>query len=106
MVEAGRRHYYRPELDLLRFGAFLLVFLSHVAPGDVAFYGQIHIPRPIRRHTPLARLARICAGLAVTIAVAACSYLFLERPFLRLKDRFAHIATAPQPVRISTAISG
>ena len=46
-------------------------------------------------HDPLARLGRIGAALAVTIAVAACSYRFLEQPFLRLKARFAHIATVP-----------
>jgi peptidoglycan/LPS O-acetylase OafA/YrhL len=44
---AGRSRYYRPELDLLRFFAFLLVFLSHVVPGDVAFYEQSHVPLPI-----------------------------------------------------------
>ena len=47
MFEAGRRRYYRPELDLLRFFAFLLVFLSHVVPGDVAFYEQMYVPRPV-----------------------------------------------------------
>jgi len=36
--------YYRPELDLLRLFAFSLVFLSHVAPGDEAFYAQLRIP--------------------------------------------------------------
>ncbi|MBS0417005.1 MAG: acyltransferase [Proteobacteria bacterium] len=46
---AGSSRYYRPELDLLRFFAFLLVFLSHVVPGDVAFYEQSHIPLPIGR---------------------------------------------------------
>jgi len=30
---------------------------------------------------------------AMTIAVASLSYRFLEKPFLRLKDRFAHIKT-------------
>ena len=45
VIDAGRSRYYRPELDLLRFGAFLLVFLSHVVPGDVAFFAQMHIPR-------------------------------------------------------------
>jgi peptidoglycan/LPS O-acetylase OafA/YrhL len=57
-------------------------------------------------HAPLARLARTCAALAVTIAVAACSYRFLEQPFLRLKNRFTHIVTVPEPVRISTVVSG
>lgn len=41
--------YYRPELDVLRFGAFFLVFLSHVVPGDAAFYAQARIPAAIAR---------------------------------------------------------
>jgi peptidoglycan/LPS O-acetylase OafA/YrhL len=30
--------YYRPELDVLRFFAFFLVFLSHTVPGDAPFW--------------------------------------------------------------------
>jgi peptidoglycan/LPS O-acetylase OafA/YrhL len=30
------RSFYRPELDILRFSAFLLVFLSHINPGDAS----------------------------------------------------------------------
>ena len=36
--------YYRPELDVLRFFAFFMVFLSPVVPGDVAFFTEAHIP--------------------------------------------------------------
>lgn len=36
--------FYLPELDLVRFGAFLLVFLSHVVPGEPEFYRQAGIP--------------------------------------------------------------
>jgi len=35
-----QRRYYRPELDVLRFFAFFLVFLSHTVPGDGAFWRQ------------------------------------------------------------------
>jgi peptidoglycan/LPS O-acetylase OafA/YrhL len=42
-----RRRYYRPELDVLRLFAFFLVFMSHVAPGDEAFYAQAHIPQGV-----------------------------------------------------------
>jgi peptidoglycan/LPS O-acetylase OafA/YrhL len=38
------QRYYHPELDVLRFFAFLMVFLSHVVPGDAAFYEHAHIP--------------------------------------------------------------
>jgi peptidoglycan/LPS O-acetylase OafA/YrhL len=41
------RRYYRPELDVLRFFAFFLVFLSHTVPGDPAFWAK----------TPLAETA-------------------------------------------------
>jgi len=44
-ADGGR--YYRPELDLLRFVAFLLVFLSHVVPGDETFFTGLHVPRPV-----------------------------------------------------------
>jgi peptidoglycan/LPS O-acetylase OafA/YrhL len=40
----GKQRYYRPELDVLRFFAFSMVFISHVVPGDVAFFAQAHIP--------------------------------------------------------------
>ena len=46
-LDTGARRYYRPELDVLRFVAFLLVYLSHVVPGDEAFFTQLHIPRQI-----------------------------------------------------------
>jgi peptidoglycan/LPS O-acetylase OafA/YrhL len=41
--------YYRPELDVLRFFAFFLVFLSHVVPGDIAFFAQAHIPSSVAK---------------------------------------------------------
>src|SRR6184192_530318 len=36
--------YYRPELDVLRCFAFLMVFASHTVPGDQSFFRQAHIP--------------------------------------------------------------
>jgi peptidoglycan/LPS O-acetylase OafA/YrhL len=47
VVAAEVRRYYRPELDLLRFLAFFMVFLSHVVPGDEAFFAQAHVPASI-----------------------------------------------------------
>jgi peptidoglycan/LPS O-acetylase OafA/YrhL len=41
------QRYYRPELDVLRFFAFLMVFLSHVIPGDFGFFAQAHIPSSV-----------------------------------------------------------
>jgi peptidoglycan/LPS O-acetylase OafA/YrhL len=37
-TDGAPRRYYRPELDVLRFFAFFLVFLSHTVPGDEAFW--------------------------------------------------------------------
>jgi len=45
-------------------------------------------------HDPLPRVVRICGALAATTLVAACSYRFLEHPFLRLKARFSPVPTA------------
>jgi len=36
-----------------------------------------------------------CTGLAITIAMAAVSYRFLESPFLRLKERLAYVTSRP-----------
>ncbi|MGC2635838.1 MAG: acyltransferase [Acidobacteriaceae bacterium] len=39
--------------------------------------------------------ARIGLSFALTVLMAALSYNFLERPFLKLKDRFAHVSSRP-----------
>jgi peptidoglycan/LPS O-acetylase OafA/YrhL len=53
--QGGR--YYRPELDVLRFFAFFMVFLSHVVPGDEAFFRNAHVPPKV-------------AGFVVTVAAS------------------------------------
>jgi peptidoglycan/LPS O-acetylase OafA/YrhL len=45
MAHAQRR-FYQPELDGLRFYAFLGVFLFHTMPGKAAFYRGFHLPMP------------------------------------------------------------
>jgi len=45
MAHAQRR-FYQPELDGLRFYAFLGVFLFHTMPGKAAFYRGLHLPMP------------------------------------------------------------
>jgi peptidoglycan/LPS O-acetylase OafA/YrhL len=40
----AQQRYYRPELDVLRFFAFFLVFLSHVVPGDPVLFEQAYLP--------------------------------------------------------------
>jgi peptidoglycan/LPS O-acetylase OafA/YrhL len=41
-----QRHFYQPELDGLRFYAFLGVFICHTLPFDGAFYRRLHLPIP------------------------------------------------------------
>jgi len=38
--------FYQPELDGLRFYAFLGVFIFHTLPGQAAFYRGLHLPLP------------------------------------------------------------
>ena len=42
---AGRR-FYQPELDGLRFYAFLGVFVCHTLPFEASFYHGLHLPMP------------------------------------------------------------
>jgi peptidoglycan/LPS O-acetylase OafA/YrhL len=41
-----RRRFYQPELDGLRFYAFLGVFVCHTLPFDGALYSRFHLPLP------------------------------------------------------------
>jgi peptidoglycan/LPS O-acetylase OafA/YrhL len=41
-----QRRFYQPELDGLRFYAFLGVFVCHTLPFDGAFYRRFHLPIP------------------------------------------------------------
>jgi peptidoglycan/LPS O-acetylase OafA/YrhL len=42
----AQRRFYQPELDGLRFYAFLGVFICHTLPFDGAFYRRFHLPIP------------------------------------------------------------
>jgi peptidoglycan/LPS O-acetylase OafA/YrhL len=80
--------YYRPELDLLRFFAFVLVYLSHVVPGDVAFFTGIHVPWLFARG-----FIALSAGGAwgVDLFFALSSYL-ITTILLREQQQFGRIA--------------
>jgi peptidoglycan/LPS O-acetylase OafA/YrhL len=45
-VAHTQRRFYQPELDGLRFYAFLGVFICHTLPFDGAFYRRFHLPIP------------------------------------------------------------
>ena len=47
--DASQPRYYRPELDVLRFAAFLMVFLSHVVPGDQVLFERAGVPSSLAR---------------------------------------------------------
>src|SRR3954469_14437430 len=49
MIQSDQQRFYLPELDLLRFFAFLMVFSSHAVPGEESFYSQLHIPGPLAK---------------------------------------------------------
>jgi peptidoglycan/LPS O-acetylase OafA/YrhL len=84
-IESARRstaRFYHPELDVLRFFAFLMVFLHHAFPHDPVFWTKLGVPLP---------LAHVLAGIGATGAFGVSlffvlsSYLITEL-LLREKD--------------------
>ena len=45
--------------------------------------------------SPIRVAGQSAISLAITIALAAASYRWLETPFLRWKERFAHVQSRP-----------
>jgi len=79
-------------------GRGVLAYLGRISYGLYVFHFMfIEAFGVASAHDPLSRFVRIGAAFITTTAVAACSYRFLEQPFLRLKCRFTHISTAPLP---------
>jgi peptidoglycan/LPS O-acetylase OafA/YrhL len=76
-----RVSFYRPELDVLRFGAFLLVFLHHALPHVAAGYLAAGISKPAA--SVLAGIAR-AGALGVDLFFALSAYLITE---LLLRER-------------------
>ena len=70
MQRSGPPRYYRPELDVLRFFAFFMVFLSHVVPGDEAFFGQLHVP-PAVAHLLIGMAAGGAFGVDLFFALSS-----------------------------------
>lgn len=44
VLPRGSKSFYRPELDCLRFFAFLAVFVHHTMPREIDFYKAHHLP--------------------------------------------------------------
>jgi peptidoglycan/LPS O-acetylase OafA/YrhL len=77
-------HYYRPELDVLRFVAFSLVFVHHVTHRNPEGFGP-----KFRWAVPAAAFANGC-GFGVALFFTLSAYLICEL-LLREKDRSATI---------------
>ena len=61
--------FYHPELDVLRFFAFLMVFLHHAFPHDPGFWTKLGIPLP---------LAHVLAGIGATGAFGVSLFFVLS----------------------------
>lgn len=71
--------------------ARLTRYLGRISFGLYVFHLlAIHV---VQLFEPKETLSLAIAGLLLTIGAAACSYRFLEEPFLRMKDRFSVIET-------------
>jgi peptidoglycan/LPS O-acetylase OafA/YrhL len=81
-TRSSSARFYHPELDVLRFFAFLMVFLHHAFPHDPAFWTKLGVPNAI---------AEVLAGtgatgaFGVSVFFVLSSYLITEL-LLREKD--------------------
>jgi peptidoglycan/LPS O-acetylase OafA/YrhL len=76
-----------------------LVYLGRISYGLYVFHGlsfAVILTIIPLHHPSLAQfLMQIGTILLLTVLLASLSYRFLESPFLRLKDRFAYVKSAP-----------
>lgn len=73
-----------------------LVYLGRISYGLYVFHLTFVMLFDVSNtHEPVDRVIRIVLSLLATIATAAVSYHLLERPFLRWKERFAHVQSRP-----------
>jgi peptidoglycan/LPS O-acetylase OafA/YrhL len=79
--------FHHPELDVLRFFAFVFIFLHHSFPHETAFYGNLHIAPVLA--SALATLA-ISGAFAVDLFLLISAYLVTEL-FIRERALRGHI---------------
>jgi peptidoglycan/LPS O-acetylase OafA/YrhL len=74
-----------------------LLYLGKISYGLYVLHEFAHFCaiRLVHASAPLGVVAQSIVGLALTILLAAASYRWLESPFLRLKERFAHVQSRP-----------
>lgn len=87
LARSSTERFYHPELDVLRFFAFFLIFLHHSFPHDPAFYMKLGV---------IPALASVLAAIAATGAFGVplffllSSYLITEL-LIRERSAFGHI---------------
>ena len=74
-----------------------LLYLGKISYGLYVLHEFAHFcaMRLVHASTPFMVVAQSIVGLALTMLLAAASYRWLESPFLRLKERFAHVQSRP-----------
>ncbi len=74
-----------------------LLYLGKISYGLYVLHEFAHFcaSRIRPASTPLQVVAQSIIGLVLTVLLAAASYRWLESPFLRLKERFAHVQSRP-----------
>lgn len=83
----GKERFYRPELDILRFFAFLLVFINHAFPIAPQFYKRFHFPPAVASWWATFAAS---GGLGVDLFFALSAYLITEL-LIREHERFGKI---------------
>jgi peptidoglycan/LPS O-acetylase OafA/YrhL len=78
------RHSWLLYLGKISYGLYVVHEFAHLCAKYILPAG-----------TPLQVLAQTVISLALTLLLAAASYRWLESPFLRLKERFAHVQSRP-----------
>ncbi|MBZ5505636.1 MAG: acyltransferase [Acidobacteriia bacterium] len=74
-----------------------LLYLGKISYGLYVLHEFAHYcaVRLVHAFSPATVAAQSLVALALTILLAAASYHWLESPFLRLKERFAHVQSRP-----------
>ena len=74
-----------------------LLYLGKISYGLYVLHEFAHFcaMRMVPASTPIGVIGQSLTGLTLTVVLAAASYRWLESPFLRLKERFAHVQSRP-----------